>query len=301
MTAKPRVRINGVILPWEEAQVPLLSHGLSRGSAIFEVFGTHQKGDNTYAFRMDKHLQRLDQTARLLKMKLKYTAEDIAKATSEIASKNQIGRAIIKIVAYWGEEAIIDLVLNSKLDVAIFCIPASDELSLDQSRPISACFSKWRKLHPETIPVQAKACANYLNSYLIRRDANDRGFDLGLTVGTDSFVAEGSIESVFIVKDGVLKTPSLGKILESITRDSILNIAKKEGMPVEETNLHKENVLCADEVFTCHTGIKILPIKKIEDKNLLAPGPVTEKISQIMQNVLTFQDERYSNWFQMLF
>ena len=120
------------------------------------------------------------------------------------------------MLAYWGEEAIINLVLDSKLDLAIFTIPKREELNLDKPSPLSACVSKWRKIHPSTVPVAAKACSNYLNGYLVRRDANKRGFDLGIALDTDGFLAEGSIESVFIVKDGVLKTPPLGKILSSI-------------------------------------------------------------------------------------
>ncbi|MBU0465326.1 MAG: aminotransferase class IV, partial [Proteobacteria bacterium] len=180
---KPNVWLNGKIIPWHEANVPILSHGFSRGSAVFEAFGTHEGPDGTLAFRMDAHLARLKQTVKLLGMELKYSIEEIAHAVAKIASINNSGRGLVKIMAYWGEEAIINLILKSKLDVAIFAIPASEELGLDKVKPISACISKWRKLHPETIPVQAKACANYLNGYLIRKDANDRGFDIGLSVG----------------------------------------------------------------------------------------------------------------------
>ncbi len=298
--SKPFVWINNKILPWEDAHVPILSHGLSRGSAIFEVFGTHKGELGTSAFRMDMHLKRLAQTARLLGMELKFSTEEIADATAKIAAFNKSGRGIIKILAYWGEEAIVDLVLTSKLDVAIFTVPASENLGLDQMKPISVCFSKWRKLHPETVPVQAKACANYLNGYLIRKDAMDRGFDLGVSIGTDGFVAEGSIESLFIVKEGILKTPPLGPILESITRDTILHLAKDDGIPVEETKLQKEDLYEADELFTSHTGIKISPARQFEEKVLQAPGPVTARICKLMEDVLTFQDKRYMHWFQNL-
>ena len=300
MKTKPAVWINNKIIPWEEAHVPILSHGLSRGSAIFEVFGTHSGSAGTAAFRMDMHLKRLAQTAGLLGMELKYSSQQIAEATAKLAAFNNSGRGIVKIVAYWGEEAIINLVLKSRLDVAIFTIPASEELGLDQSHSISVCFSKWRKLHPETIPIQAKACANYLNGYLIKKDANDRGFDLGLSVGTDGFVAEGSIDSLFIVKDNILKTPPLGRILESITRDSIIHLAKEDGIMVEETILQKEDIYNADELFTSHTGIKVSPVKQFEDKKLAAPGPITARISKLMDDVLTFQDERHIDWFQNL-
>ena len=212
------VWLNGRMIPWPEAKVPILSHGFSRGSAIFEIFGTHKGPKGTVAFRMDLHLNRLMRSAELLGMQTGYSARQIAEAVAETVRANKIGRGLVKILAYWGEEAVIQLVLDSKLDVAVFAIPASEELGLDNARPVSACISKWRKLHPETVPVGAKACGNYLNGYLARRDANLRGFNVGLLVGTDGFLAEGSVESVFLIKDGVLKTPPLGRILSGITR-----------------------------------------------------------------------------------
>ncbi|MCP4671405.1 MAG: hypothetical protein GY857_08855 [Desulfobacula sp.] len=301
MKNKSKVWLNNKIIPWEEANVHILSHGLSRGSAVFEAFGTHVGPDGVFTFRMDAHLARLEQTVKLLGMQLKYSLDEIANAVSKIASINTPGRGIVKLMAYWGEETVIDLVLESKLDVAIFTIPASEKLVLDKINPISACISKWRKLHPETIPVQAKACANYLNGYLIRKDANDRGFDIGLTVGTDGYLAEGSIESVFIVKDDVLKTPPLGRILSGITRDSIVNIANDNDIKIEETILQQEDLYTADEIFTTHTGIKVTPIKRLEEKNLKAPGPVTTRIMELMDNVISFKDKRYAGWFQQLY
>jgi len=301
METKPKVWINNKIIPWKEATVPILSHGFSRGSAIFEAFRIHQCPDEISAFRMDMHLNRLEQTAKLLGMELKFSKQELADAVAKIAKINTSGQGLVKIIAYWSEEAIINLIVDAKLDVAIFTIPASNELGLEKKEPISICFSKWRKLHPETIPVQAKACANYLNSYLIRKDAIDQGFDIGITMGTDGFVAEGSIESLFIVKDGVLKTPPLGRILSSITRDSIICIAKDNKIPVEETILQKEDIFDADEIFTSHTGIKVLPVKLLENKKLTAPGPVTSSISQLMNNILNYKDKRYHHWFQKLY
>jgi branched-chain amino acid aminotransferase len=301
MKDKPKVWINRKIVPWEDAQVPILSHGFSRGSAVFEVFGTHSVPEGVAAFRMDAHLKRLEHTVDFLGMELGFSTPDIVKAVSRLAAVNKLERGLVKIVAYWGQEAIIDLVLNSKLDVAIFTIAASEELGLDKVKPLSACISKWRKLHPQTVPVQAKACANYLNGYLVRKDANDRGFDIGFNLGTDGFLAEGSIESVFIVRDGVLQTPPLGRILASVTRDSIIQAAKLNHIEVQETALVKKDLFAADEIFTCHTGIKVLPICRLEDKELKAPGPLTARISQIMKDIMASKDSRFAKWFQALY
>lgn len=300
MYAHLKVWMNGRVVPWSDATVPLLSHGFSRGSAIFEVFGTHRSPNGTVAFRMDEHLKRLFRSAELLGMQIGYSKSEIMDAVAELIKINKINRGLVKILAYWGEEAVIQLVLESKLDVAIFVMPATDELGLDDAKPVSACISKWRKLHPETVPVEAKACANYLNAYLARKDAVQRGYNVGLLLGTDGFLSEGSIESVFIVKNGSLFTPPLGRILSSITRMSILQVAQVNSLPCYEKAIGLEDVLAADEMFVCHTGIKILPVGKLENRILKAPGPVTSKLMRMMEPIFRFSDDRFADWFQLL-
>ena len=300
MNNDSKVWLNGNLIPWREATVPLLSHGFSRGSAIFDVFGIHEGPDGLFAFRMDEHLKRLMKSAELLEMEIAYSTEEIIDAVTETVRANDIGRGLVKILAYWGEEAIIKLVLESKLDVAIFAVPDSEELGMDNTNPISACLSKWRKIHPETVPVAAKSCSNYLNGYLARKDANSRGFDVGLMVGTDGFLAEGSIESVFLVKDGVIKTPPLGRVLSSITRKSILQAAAMNGIPTSEDSILPGELFTADEIFTSHSGVKVSPVARLEDRNLQAPGPITKQVMELMNNILNMSDDRFSDWFHAL-
>jgi branched-chain amino acid aminotransferase len=297
MNDKGKVWLNGSFIPWEKATVPLLSHGFSRASAIFEVLGIHEGPGGPMAFRMDQHLKRLQRSAELLGMNLAYSRGEIAEAVAETVKVNRMGRGLVKLLAYWGEEAVIKLVLESNLDLAIFAVPATEELRLDDARPVSACITKWRKIHPETMPVEAKACANYLNGYLVRKEAMERGFDVGFVLGTDGFLAEGSIESVFLVKDGVLKTPPLGRILSSITRMSVLQAAPILGIPVSEEAILPEGLFSAEEIFVSHTGIKVLPVARFENRTLDAPGPVTKQLMSLMGNILNFSDQRFGDWF----
>ncbi|MDY6789887.1 MAG: aminotransferase class IV [Thermodesulfobacteriota bacterium] len=295
-----KVWLNGNMIPWQEATVPLLSHGFSRGSAIFEVFGIHEGPNGPVAFRMDEHLKRLMKSASLLGMEMAYSTNEMVKAVSETVKTNHLGRGLIKMLAYWGEEAIINLVLESKLDLAIFAIPASEELSMDLAQPITACLSKWRKIHPETVPVAAKACSNYLNGYLARKDAFERGFDVGFMLGTDGFLTEGSIESVFLVKDGILKTPPLGRVLSSITRLSILQVAPIIGIPFSEDPISQEELFTVDEIFTSYSGTKVSPVARFEDRHLQAPGPITKQVKDQMNSIINFSDDRFNDWFQAL-
>jgi branched-chain amino acid aminotransferase len=295
-----QVWLNGELVARRDATVPILSHGFSRGSAIFDLLGVHPGPNGPMAFRLDDHLKRFTNSAALLEMELGYTTGEIIEAVKTTVKANDIGRGIIKILAFWSEEAITELVLNSRLDVAVFAIPESEELVLDKKHTISACLAKWRKLHPETVPVGAKACANYLNGYLARKDAVSRGFDIGILLGTDGFLAEGSTESVFIVKDGVLMTPPLGRVLSSITRMSILQAVPQIGLTVAERPITADELLAADEIFTVHTGTKIEPVARFEDRELAAPGPVTAQVMHLMDDIMQFRNERFMKWFQPL-
>jgi branched-chain amino acid aminotransferase len=294
------VWLNGELIPWSAATVPLLSHGFSRASAIFEAFGTHPGPDGVYAFRMDEHLKRLRRSAELLEMELGCTDDEIAAGVASAVKANGIGRGLIKIMAYWSEEAVVRLVLDSPLDVAIFAVPPGDDVHMDDATPISACLSSWRKLHPETAQVESKACANYLNAYLVRREATRRGYDVAFLLGTDGFLAEGTTESIFLVNDGVLRTPPLGRILRSISRLSLLEIAPTLGIPVQEVPLRPEALFAADEIFTAHTGVKVHPVGTFEDCSLEAPGPVTTRLLEQVEATLSFQCSVFKHFFQRL-
>ena len=300
MNSDLQVWINGKMVARRDATVPILSHGFSRGSAIFDVLGVHPGPNGPMAFRMDDHLKRLNTSAELLGMELAYSTDEIIDAIKATAQANDIGRGIIKILAYWGDEAVIELVLDSRLDVAVFAIPESAEVVLDKPHPISVCVSKWRKLHPETVPVGAKACANYLNGYMARKDAVSRGFDIGIMLGTDGFLAEGSTESVFIVKDGVLLTPPVGRVLSSITRKSVLEAVPEIGITVVERPITSDEIFAADEMFTVHTGTKVEAVARFEDLQLEAPGPVTTRVKKLIDDIMQFKEKRFMKWFQPL-
>jgi branched-chain amino acid aminotransferase len=300
MTAVRVVWLNGEMVAGEQATVPLLSHSFSRGSAIFESFGVHESAKGPAVFRMDEHLKRLQRSADLLGMELAYSAEQIAEAVAQTVRANDTGRGLIKVMAYWGEEAVVEMVPDVPLDLAVFSINNGGELHLDDASGITACLSKWRKLHPETVAVEAKATGNYLSGYLARKDARDRGFDVGFLLSTDGFLAEGSTESVFIVKDGVLLTPPLGRILSGISRMSVLEVAKTVGLPAREETLRAEDLYAADEIFTAHSGVKVHPVARFEERDLAAPGPLTQQLMQLMDDMLNFRDERFAHFFQYL-
>ena len=299
MSSGQRVWINGEFVPWEKATVHLMSHALARGSAIFEVFGIHNRAGGPAAFRLDAHVERLRRTTDLLGMKLAHSGEEIIQGVRDTVRENKMTDGHIKIMGYYSEESFVVLVPESKLDLAIFAFPAGEDLGLDINKPISACICRWRKLHPDTVPVEAKACANYLNGFLARQDAIRRGFDVGIMLDTDGFLAEGSIEACFMVKDGALKLPPLGRVLRSVSRRSVVEAAPMIGIEVVQAPITREEFMAADEIFTSATPFKVLPVGKLEDRVLVdAPGPVSLKLARLMEDILTGRDERFQHWFQ---
>jgi len=300
MKDERQVWLNGKFIPWSSATVPILSHAFSRASAIFEIFGIHTGSEGPAAFRMDAHLERLLNSAGFLEMEICYTVDSIAKAVAETVIRNNVGRGVVKIMAYWGEEAVIRLLPQAASDLVIFAIPEMPEMNLDSREPVKTCISKWRKIDPETVPVSAKACSNYLNAYLARKDAVTRGFDIGIMLGTDGFVAEGSAESVFIVKEGTVKIPPLGRVLPGISRMSVLEMAGSMGLATAEEPLRLDDLYDADEIFLSHTGVKVEPVKQFEEKHLAAPGPITCRLMEQMAKILAFEDASYMKWMQKL-
>ncbi len=293
-----QIWMNGKLVPWNEATVHVLSHGFSRASAIFEVFGVHPSPSGTVAFRMDKHIDRLFRTAELLEMQMGYSKDQLIEGIKESVKANKVTRGLVKIMAFYGEQAVLSLVLDSKLDLAICPVPG-EGLGLDDTTPIDLCFAKWRKIHPATVPVEAKACSNYLNSMLAMKDAKNRGFDLGVLLTTDGYVAEGSIESIFMVKDGVLKTSQCGNILRSITRLSILEAAPSIGIKTSEERITRDDLMAADEIFVSHSGVKVRFVKKLEDRVLAqVPGPVTQRVRQLMDDICNGRNKRFADWLQ---
>jgi branched-chain amino acid aminotransferase len=248
---------------------------------------------------MDIHVDRLIQTTRLLGMELAHSGKEIIQGVRDTVQATGLTNGHIKIMGYYPEEAFAVLVPQSSLDLAIFAIPAGADLGMDITKPISACICRWRKLHPDTVPVEAKACAHYLNGFLARQDALRKGFDVGLMLDTDGHLAEGSIEACFMVKNRELRVPPLGRVLRSVSRRSVIEAAPMAGIEVVQAPITPAELLDADEIFTSATPFKVLPVGKLEDRTLPeAPGPVSRRLAGLLDDILSGRDTRFEHWFQ---
>ena len=295
------VYVNGEFVAWNDAKVHLMSHSMGRGSAIFEVLSLHDTPQHGRAvFRLDEHMDRLFRSAELLDMELPGTKPSIHEAVLETVRRNVVRQGFIKIICFYSQIAFEILPPQKKLDLSIFVVDPKEDLGglkLHPERGVSACISKWRKLDPQTVPVEAKAAANYLNGMMARGEAKKRGFDNAIMLDTQGFIAEGGTESVLLVKGGVLMAPGLGTVLGSISRKSLLQAAQAAGIPTFEGRMRPELLLEAEEILYSSTTMKALPIRQIENRILeKVPGPVTQKLMGLINDIIAGKDDRVGAW-----
>jgi len=300
MLRNRKIYVNGQLVPWESAMVHLMSHSFCRGSAIFEVMSLHKTVEGPAVFRLDENLKRLERTAELLKMTLPMSGEGFKQAVFETIRGNQVESGFVKLMCYYGKVAIRVMPNQKTMDTCIAVIDPETDMEgekLPERPELTLALCKVRKLHPETIPIEAKAAANYLNGILSRKEAAEKGADMGVMLDTQGFVAEGSTESIFIVKNETLYTPSLGTVLRSISRKSVLEVAAGLGIRSEEKRLPPDLMFEADEIFLSSTGGKVQPVKKFEGKVFAeVPGPVTRKIKKALDKIVAGNDPRFSHW-----
>jgi branched-chain amino acid aminotransferase len=300
MNSDSLVFLNGSFVKWHEATVPIMSHSFGRGSAIFEVLGFQTTKKGRFVFRLDDHIDRLFNTAKLLDMELPLTAEGIKEAVKESLQKNGLPEGFIKILGYYPQISFETTYPQKRLDLAIFILNSGRDLpDLDASleEGASVCVSKWTKLSPRMVPTEAKVAANYLNGIMARNDAKDRGFDYAIMCDEEGFLAEGATESIFLIKETSLITPALGTILNGITRRSILEAARVTGIKTVEDKLSRDIIYEADEIFLSGTLKKILPVKQMEDHVFgEIPGPITKKLSDLMNEIVSGEDDRFAEW-----
>ena len=300
MVGDRRVWINGDVVPWEKATVHIMSHSFGRGSAIFEVISFHDTARGPAVFRLEAHIDRLFRSAELLDMALPYSKEALCDAVVSTIKRNRLSQGFIKIICFYPEISFEIIPPDRQLSVSVFALDPAQDLGVRGdpfSEGTTAYVSSWRKLDPRTVPIEAKAAANYLNGMVARLEAQKEGFKHAIMLDTQGFIAEGGTESAFLVKAECLLTPSTGTVLKSITRMSILQAAQKAGIQCSEQQLKPEELAEAEEIFLSSTPFKVLPVKQVNDRKLPdAPGPVTRKIAELLNDILTGNDDRFASW-----
>ena len=279
MQTTPWIWMNGELVPWQGASVHVASHGLHYGSGVFEGIRAYETAEGSAVFRLTDHLQRLHASARLLRMRIPFTVDELRAAALELVAANGIAECYLRPIAFYGFGELGVSPRGNPVEVAIVSWPWGPYLGADgQTNGIRAKVSSWQRVGPNVIPHAAKATGIYVNSMLAVDEALDAGYDEAILLTGDGYVADGSGENVFVVRDGIVSTPSLSaSILPGITRDSVISIARSLGYTVDERNLIRSDLYLADEVFMTGTAAEVTPLRSVDDVEL-GVGPVTESI-----------------------
>jgi len=282
MPIQPTEKIwrNGQLIPWEQANIHVMSHVVHYGSSVFEGIRCYGQPSGAAVFRLPEHMQRLIDSAKIYRMTLPYTLDELCAAVVDVIENNGVAPCYIRPIALRGYGEIGVNPKGSPVDVFIANFPWGKYVAGHGGADV--CISSWNRLAPNTMPALAKAGANYMNSQLIRMEADVNGYAEGIGLDVNGLVSEGSGENIFVVRNGVLYTPPLSNsALSGITRDSVLTIARHLGLPVVEQSMPRELLYIADEVFFTGTAAEVSPIRSI-DRILVAdgnPGAVTKQVA----------------------
>ena len=275
---------NGKLVPWEKATVHVLSHALHYGSSVFEGERAYETPRGVAIFRLRDHTRRLFDSAKIYRIALPYSPEQINGACREVIAANDLKRgAYIRPIVFRGYGEIGVTPKNDPpTDVAIAAWEWGKYLGSDaEDAGVDACVSSWNRVAPNTLPALAKAGGNYLSSQLIGAEARRLGFAEGIGLSPDGTLSEGSGENLFLVKDGVLLTPALAhSVLGGLTRDSVIRLARERGIEVREMAIPRELLYLADEAFFTGTAVEITPIRSVDRLTVGngKRGPVTETL-----------------------
>ncbi|PYX03458.1 MAG: branched chain amino acid aminotransferase, partial [Acidobacteria bacterium] len=274
---------NGKLIPWDEAQLHVMSHVVNYGSSVFEGVRCYSLPKGPAIFRASEHMQRLLDSAKIYRIDVDYTRDELVSAVVDVVRNNGVWPCYIRpiILRGYGEAGVNPF--NSPTEVYICNYPWGKYLSNDAEHGVDVCVSSWTRLAPNTLPAIAKSGANYMNSQLIKMEAIVNGYVEGIALDTNGYVSEGSGENIFVVRNGTLQTAPLGNsVLPGITRDSVMQIARDLGIPVVEQVIPREMLYIADEAFFTGTAAEVTAIRSVDKISIGkgVVGPITRAIQK---------------------
>lgn len=284
MTKSDKIWMNGQYVAWDDAKVHVLSHAMHYGSSVFEGIRAYHTKQGTAIFRLGEHIERLAYSAKIYRMKMPYSAEQLERACIETVSVNNLSECYIRPLVYRGYSHVGVNPVGTPIDVMIAAYPWGKYLGDDAlTKGVSVKIGSWARMAPNTLPAMAKAGGNYLNSQLLKLEAVEDGYAEAIALDTNGYISEGSGENLFLVFKGELITPPMhNSILAGITRASVLQLARELGYSVREMVIPREMMYVCDEAFFSGTAVEVTPITSC-DHVLVGNGevgPVTKAIQQ---------------------
>jgi len=292
------VWFDGKFVKWHEANVPIYTHALHYGTAVFEGIRGYVAKNNLYIFRLQEHMERLHRSASIYSLSLNYSAKELASATVELLKKNKAKESCyIRPLTFVGLHGIdLNVTRDSPTHTVIITFPFAKYF---KGEGIKACVSSWRRIHDTTTPPLAKAAGNYLNSVLATQESKRNGYDESILLDMSGTVSEASGENIFLVRRGKIYTPYFAdSALEGITRESAIMVAKKMGYEVTERPIPRTELYMADEIFLTGTAAEIVPVTSLDGHVVGSgkEGPVTKSIREMYEKVVSAGVKEYVDW-----
>src|SRR5579884_1005115 len=284
LQATEKIWHNGRLIAWDDAKIHVLTHVVSYGSSVFEGLRCYDTDSGPAIFRAPEHARRLIDSAKIYRMEVPFSVEELTAAMVEVVRVNKLRSCYIRPIVLRGYGDVGVLPRNNPLQTYIACWSWGKYLGEEAlTQGVDVCISSWTRIAPNTLPALSKAGANYMNSQLIRMEAEANGYAEGIALDDAGYVSEGSGENIFVIRDGKVFTPPLGtSVLPGITRDCIIKIAEQLEIPVIETTIPREMLYIADEIFFTGTAAEITPIRSV-DRIVIGKGergPVAERLQR---------------------
>ena len=291
--------MNGEMVDWRDAKVHVLTHTLHYGVGVFEGVRAYDTSNGPCIFRLHDHTRRLFDSAQILRLDIPFSESDLNAAQKDVFAFNNLNEGYLRPVAYLGSEAMGLRADGLTVNVAIACWPWPDYMD-PQSRElgITVRTSSYTRHHVNITMCKAKANGNYINSIMALREAIDSGCDEALLLDNEGYVAEGSGENFFLVKNGVIHTPELTSCLPGITRDTVLVFARELNIPVIERRITRDEVYIADEAFFTGTAAEVLPIRELDGRVIGdgKPGSVTLRLQSLYFDQVRGKRDAHPDW-----
>jgi len=300
MTVKAdKIWMDGKLVPWDQAQVHVLTHSLHYGLGVFEGIRCYKGEKGSAIFRLKEHIARLFASAHIMRMKLPYAPEQLETAVVETVRANRLEACYIRPIAFIGAGEMGLYVKENPIQVAIAAWSWGTYLGDEGLRNgIRVKVSSYARHHVNISLTRAKVTGYYVNSQLAKQEAKEAGYEEAILLDTEGYVAEGPGENVFIVRKGVLKTTPLTSVLDGITRDSVLQLAREAAIPVEETRFTRDDLYLADEAFFTGTAAELTPIREVDGRTIGAgkPGPITQRLQERFFSIVRGADPAHRAW-----
>lgn len=300
MTKTDKIWMNGQFVAWDDARVHVLAHVLHYGSSVFEGIRCYRTKSGPAIFRLEDHIERLMYSAKIYRMKIPFTREQIERACLETVAVNGLSECYIRPLVYRGYEHVGVNPVGTPIEVAIAAYPWGKYLGDDAlTKGVPVKVGTWARIAPNTLPAMAKAGGNYLNSQLLKLEAVEDGYAEAIALDTNGQVSEGSGENLFAVHRGELITPPVhASILAGITRASVLTLARDLGIPVREAVMPREMLYIVDELFFSGTAVEVTPITSVDRITVGAGerGPITKAIQDAFFGIVRGENPDRHHW-----